>query len=108
MALWLATYIAPRKSSYTTLCLGWSVGKCDDCSLLSLLKLMLHSAIHGYIALKTVPTVLSEFSHTQKRVYCCAECKRESKKRHGKDDDGDDEDDERILLLQGQDSSQAV
>ena len=70
-------------------------------------SLIFDSSIHGYIALTTVPNVLSELSRAQDSVYCCAECKCESKKRYGKGDDDDEgEDNERILLLQRQDPGQ--
>lgn len=68
--------------------------------------LTLRSFIHGYIALTTVPTVVSEFSRLSERVYCCAECKRESKRRHGKSD-SDEHDNDRTVLLRDVEAGEA-
>ena len=67
--------------------------------------------MHGWVALRTVPVVLSEFLGERERVYCCAECKRESKRRHGKGEDDDDDgggDGESGLLLRDVEAGEVV
>ena len=48
------------------------------------------------------------YSTRRERAYCCAECERESKRRHGKGDDDEPVDEARVALLRDVEAGEGV
>lgn len=49
---------------------------------------MVCAAVHSIVAVRAVPAAVAGLASSKwERGYCCRECERESKRRHGKGED---------------------